>query len=117
MIHLTYQLIFLKDNNLNQEDVTVGNGTKRCECQPKGGSKKPSLIAPTEILTVSPPHRILSSLIPMSQNQTMESASGFVIGGSLPDDDEIDHDKKNTFKSWLRQPDTSDVLSQIKISC
>ena len=53
----------------------------------------------------------------MSQNQTMESASGFVIWGSLPDDDEIDHDKKNTFKSWLRQPDTSDVLSQIKISC
>ena len=98
----------LKGNDLNQEDVKVGNGTKRCECQPKGGSKQPSLIAPTEILTVSPPHRILSSLIPISQN---------IFGGSLPDDDEIDHDKTDTFKPWLRQPDTSDVLSQIKISC
>ena len=51
--------------------------------------------------------RLLSSLIPMSQN---------ILGGSLPDDDEIDHDKTDTFKPWLRQPDTSDVLSQIKIS-
>ena len=33
-----------------------------------------------------------------------------------PDDDEIDHDKTDTFKPWLRQPDTSDVLSQIEIS-
>ena len=65
------------------------------------------LIAPTEILSVSPPHRILSSLISMSQN---------ILGGSLPDDDEIDHDKTDTFKPWLRQPDNSDVLSQIKIS-
>ena len=39
-----------------------------------------------------------------------------ILGVSLPDDDEIDHDKTDTFKSWLRQPDNSDVLSQIKIS-
>ena len=26
-------------------------------------------------------------------------------------DDEIDHDKTDTFKPWLRQPDTSDVLN------
>ena len=39
-----------------------------------------------------------------------------ILGGSLPDDDKIDHDKTDTFKPWLRQPDTSDVLSQIKIS-
>ena len=96
-----------KGDEFNQEDVEVGNGTKRCECQPKGGFEKPSLIAQTEILTVPPPHRILSSLIPMSQN---------ILGGSLPDDDEIDHEKTDTFKPWLRQPDTSDVLSQIKIS-
>ena len=72
-----------------------------------GGSSKPSLIAQTETLIVTPPHRLLSSLIPMSLMPDL---------GSLPDDDEIDHDKTDTFKPWLRQPDTSDVLSQIKIS-
>ena len=46
-------------------------------------------------------------IIPMPQN---------ILGDSLPDDDEIDHDKTDAFKGWLRQPDTSDVLSQIKIS-
>ena len=97
----------LRGNDLILEDITVRKGSIQCECQPKGGSKQPSLIAPTEILTVSPPHRILSSLISMSQN---------ILGGSLPDDDEIDHDKTDTFKPWLRQPDNSDVLSQIKIS-
>ena len=70
-------------------------------------SMKPSLIAQTETLIVTPPHRLLSSLIPLSHN---------ILGGSLPDDDEIDHDKTDTFKPWLHQPDTSDVLSQIKIS-
>ena len=30
----------LKGDNLIQEDLQVGNGTKRCECQPEGGSKK-----------------------------------------------------------------------------
>ena len=93
----------MKGNDFIQEDEKVGNGSKRCECQPKGGPKQPSLIAPTEVLTVSPPHQILPSLIPMSQN---------ILRGSLPDDDEIDHDtfKTDTFKPWLRQPDNSDVL-------
>ena len=67
----------------------------RYKATPIGGSKKPSLIAQTEILIVPPPQRLLSSLIPMSQN---------ILGGSLPDDDEIDHDKTDTFKPWLRQP-------------
>ena len=39
-----------------------------------------------------------------------------ILGGSLLDDDEIDYDKTDMFKPWLRQPDTSDVLSQIEIS-
>ena len=39
-----------------------------------------------------------------------------ILGGSLPEDDEIDHDKTDTFIPWLCQPDTSNVLSQIKIS-
>ena len=34
-----------------------------------------------------------------------------ILGGSLPDDDEIDHYKTDTFIPWLRQPDTSNVLS------
>ena len=87
----------LNSDELNQEEVEVGNGTNRCACQPMRDSTKPSLIAQTEILK---PHLIdfLSSLIPMSQN---------ILGGSLLDDDEIDYDKTDTFKSWLRQPDTS----------
>ena len=35
---------------------------------------------------------------------------------SLPDDNEIGDDKTNIFKTWLRQPDNSDILPQIKIS-
>ena len=58
---------------------------------------KPSLIAQTEILIVPPPHGLLSSLIPMSQN---------ILWGSLPDNDGIDHGKTDTFKPWLRQHDT-----------
>ena len=65
------------------------------QCQPKGGSKQPSLIAPTEILTVPQPHRILSSLISMSQ---------YILGGSLPDDAEINHGDVNliTLMSYHR---------------
>ena len=81
--------------------MTVGVGTNRCACQPMRDFMKPSLIAQTETLIVTPSHRLLSSLIPMSQN---------ILGGSLPDDEEIDNDKTDTFKPWLRQPDTSDVL-------
>ena len=97
----------LKGNDLTQEDEKVGNGSKQCECQPKGGPKQPSLIAPTEILTVSPPHQILSSLIPMSQN---------ILGGSLPDDDEIDHDKTDTFKPWSSPSSNTEILSLIHFS-
>ena len=89
----------LKSNDVIQLDRKVGDGTTQCLSQP-------SLTASTEILTVSPPHRILS-LIPMSQN---------ISGASLPDDNEIGHDKTNIFKTWLRQPDNSDILPQIKIS-
>ena len=79
-------------NGLNHDDLEVGVGTNRCACQPMRDSMEPSLIAQTETLIVTPPHRILSSLIPMSLN---------ILGGSLPDDDEIDHDKRDTFKPYL----------------
>ena len=39
-----------------------------------------------------------------------------ILGGSAPDDDEIDHDKKDTFKPWLPSPSTTDVLTLIHIS-
>ena len=97
----------LSSDCINHDDLEVVEGTNRCACQLMRDSTKPSLIAQTETLIVTSPHRLLSSLIPMSQN---------ILGGSLPDDDEIDHDKTDTFKPWLRQPDISDVLSQIKIS-
>ena len=36
-----------------------------------------------------------------------------ILGGSTPDDDEIDHDKTDTFKPWLPSRSTTDVLSLI----
>ena len=50
----------LKSNDVIQLDRKVGDGKTQCLSQP-------SLTASKEILTVSPPHSILS-LIPMSQN-------------------------------------------------
>ena len=39
-----------------------------------------------------------------------------ILSGSAPDDDEIDHYKTDTLKSWLPSPSTTDVLSLIHIS-
>ena len=50
---------------------------------------------------------LLASLTVEAQN---------ILGGSAPDDDEIDHDKTDTFKPWLPSPSTTDVLSLIHIS-
>ena len=47
---------------------------------------------------VAPTHRILTSLILNSEH---------LLSGSLPDEDGIDHEKTDTFKSWL--PSHSDV--------
>ena len=49
----------LSIDGLNHDDLEVGEGTNRCACK-QGGSEKPSLTAPTEILIVTPPHRLLS---------------------------------------------------------
>ena len=56
---------------------------------------------------VTPTRRILTSLILNSENP---------LSGSLPDDDEIDHDKTDTFKPWLPAHSDVDVLSLIHIS-
>ena len=37
-----------------------------------------------------------------------------ILGGSAPDDDEVDHDKTDTFKPWSPSPSTTDVLSLIQ---
>ena len=39
-----------------------------------------------------------------------------ILGGSAPDDDEIDHDKTGTFEPWLPSASTTDDLSLIHIS-
>ena len=69
-INLKYLLLFLKRHQLIlslagyqlfdkiPSQLRGNDGSKQCECQLKGGSKQASLIATTEILTVSPPHRI-----------------------------------------------------------
>ena len=33
-----------------------------------------------------------------------------ILGGSAPDDDEIDHDKTDTFKPWLPSPSTTECF-------
>ena len=38
-----------------------------------------------------------------------------ILGGFAPDDDEIDHDKTDTFKPRLPSPSTTDILSLIHI--
>ena len=45
--------------------------------------------SPNRDTDCTPPHRLLSSLIPMSRN---------ILEGFLPDDDEIDHEETDTFK-------------------
>ena len=37
-----------------------------------------------------------------------------ILGGSALDDDEVDHDKTDTFKPWSPSPSTTDVLSLIQ---
>ena len=34
------------------------------------------------------------------------TVEAYILGGSAPDDDEIDHDKTDTFKPWLPSPST-----------
>ena len=82
--------------DLIPERVTTSECTKRkCDCK-----------APA-ISQVFNPRSLLSSLIPEAQS---------ILEGFLPDDDEIDHDKNDTFKPWLPTPSTTDVLSLIHIS-
>ena len=81
--------------------VTTSECTKRkCDC-------KAPAISQVAVPTVFNPRSLLSSLIPEAQS---------ILEGSLPDDDESDHDKNDTFKPWLPTPSTTDVLSLMHIS-
>ena len=90
----------LGGKDLISERVTTSECTKRkCDC-------KAPAISQVAVPTVFNPRSLLSSLIPEAQS---------ILGGSLPDNDEIDHDKNDTFKPWLPTPSTTDVLSLIHI--
>ena len=40
-----------------------------------------------------------------------------ILGGSAPDDDEIDHDKTDTFKPWLPSPSTRSEERRVGKEC
>ena len=62
-----------------------------CDCLLKGTLKWPPTGSPTAEQTETPTRKILTSLILNFENP---------LCGSLRDDDEIDHDKTDTFKPW-----------------
>ena len=92
----------LGGKNLVPERVTTSECTKRkCDCKARA-------ISQVAVPTVFNPRSPLSSLIPEARS---------IQGRSLPDYDEIDHHKNDTFKPWLPTPSTTDILSLIHISC
>ena len=91
----------LGGKDLLPEMVTTSECNKRkCDC-------KAPVTSQVTVPTVFNPRSLLSSLIPEAH---------FILGGSLPDDDEIDYDKNDIFKPWLPTPSTTDVLSLMHIS-
>ena len=94
--------IFSSVETKNSESVE-----RPCDCYLKGTFNWPPTGSPPAEQTVAPTHRILTSLILNSEN---------LLSGSLPDEDEIDHDKTDTFKPWLPSHSDVDVLSLIHIS-
>ena len=84
------------------EDTFSDHAKKQCGCQPNG-DLQPQLSSPT----VAQTSRLLASL-------HLESEQ--LLGIPLPDDDDIDHDKTDTFKPWLPTISDVDILSLIHIS-
>ena len=74
--------------------------TGLCDCPPN------VLLTPV----AKPRKAVICSLL---ASLTIEAQN--ILGGSATDDDEIDHDKTDTFKPWLPSPSTTDVLSLIHI--
>ena len=97
------------------EGKTSEHVNKRCGCQPKedlqtSGSvpKGSPLISQLENPTVTQASRILASLVLESEQLSRVP---------LYNDDEIDHDKTDTFKPWSTPSSDTDILSLIHFSC
>ena len=85
-----------------------------CDCQPKEKSlfplsshKRFPHLAQNDNRVVTQTHGLLASLVLESEH---------ILGTPIPDEDEIDHIKTDTFSHWLKEPSTVDVLSLINIS-
>ena len=96
------------------EDKTSEHVSKRCGCQPKEGllpsrsiPKVQPLTSPLKEPTVTQTSRILASLV---------LESGQLSRAPLYDDDDIDHDKTDTFKPWSTSYSDTDILSLIHLS-
>ena len=105
--------------NIGKVLITEGNtsehATKCSGCQPKeklqtSGSvpKGPPLVSELENPTVTQTSRILASLVLESEQLSR---------APLYDDDDIDHDKTDTFKPWSSPSSNTDILSLIHFSC
>ena len=96
------------------EGKTSEHATKCSGCQPKvelqtseSVPKGPPLVSQLENLTVSQTSRILASLVLESKQLSR---------APLYDDDDIDHDKTDTFKPWSSPSSNTDILSLIHFS-
>ena len=96
------------------EDKTSEHVNKRCGCQPKEDllpsrsiPKGQPLTSPLKEPTVTQTSRILASLVLESEQLSR---------APLYDDDEIDHDKTDTFKPWSTPDSDTDILSLIHLS-
>ena len=95
--------------------MLITQGAYKCSgCQPKeelqtSGSvlKGPSLISQLENPTVTQTSRILASLVLLSEHLSRAPLYG---------DDDIDHDKTDTFKPWSTPSSNTDILSLIHFS-
>ena len=90
------------------------HATKCSGCQPKeelqtSGSvpKGPPLVSQSENPTVTQTSRILASLVLESEQLSR---------APLYDDEDIDHDKTDTFKPWSSPSSNTDILSLIHFS-
>ena len=96
------------------EGKTSEHATKCSGCQPKvelqtseSVPKGPPLVSQLENLTASQTSRILASLVLESKQLSR---------APLYDDDDIDHDKTDTFKPWSSPSSNTDILSLIHFS-
>ena len=97
------------------EGKTSEHENERCGCQPKeellpsrSVPKGPPLVSQLENPTVAQTSRILASLVLESEQLSRAPL--------YDDDDDIDHDKTDTFKPWSTASSDMDILSLIHFS-